>query len=157
MKTIHQILRDRLKVPLRDEPANLTLGELSRSEWSAEFESLMRNRLIMGSLRYGRQADQKSAGAQFDYAGDAMTRIRAFQRSGNTEHLVDAANLLLLEFKIGSHPNKHFNASDDAYHTPAARAAAKSKHQRRSAHPLPKGEGRGEGEEPVQTTVDCPF
>jgi hypothetical protein len=42
-------------------------------------------------------------------------------------------------------------------HTLAARASAKSKSQRRSAHPLPKGEGRGEGKEPVQTTVDCPF
>ena len=56
MATIHDILRTRLltnagvlEAPVTSGPS---LRELRKSEWSPEFERLMRNRLIMGFYRY---------------------------------------------------------------------------------------------------------
>lgn len=113
MKTIHQILRDRLKVPIKDEP-RLTPDDLA-VQWDSNFERLMRNRLMMGGLRYGLLSSQR--GSNYDSTGSAISRIKLYQKTGNTEHLVDVANLMLVEFKIGKHPKKHFKAQDDGVHT----------------------------------------
>ncbi len=64
MISAHDILRQRLltQAGLVDRPApKFTLDELAASEWSPEFERLMRNRLIMGALRYGRTAGTREA------------------------------------------------------------------------------------------------
>jgi len=91
-----------------------SLDELKETEWSPEFEQLMRNRLIIGSIRYER----------FNHPGKHdYDRIRAIERklasyiwTGNTELLVDLANYCLLEFVFGNHPAKHFHATDDMDH-----------------------------------------
>jgi hypothetical protein len=94
-----------------------SLAELRRTEWSSRFETLMRNRLLMGSFRYGRMPDPAKAG-RFDNIRDAVRRLQEYQKTGNDELLVDAANLCLIEFEVGVHPGKHFSASDDGQHTP---------------------------------------
>lgn len=111
--SIHKLIRARLKVPEHDAQSSITLDELAA--WSYEFERLMRNRLKIGALRYGRFQNQKES--KFDNCGSAVQRIRKYVESGNTEYLVDAANLLMIEFEKGLHPNKHFGATDDGIHT----------------------------------------
>ena len=91
-----------------------SLESLRQSEWSPEFERLMRNRLIMGRYRYGLM--QRTDALQYDRVGSAMDRLRKYTENGNTEHLVDVANLMLLEFEHGQHPRKHFMAQDDSRH-----------------------------------------
>jgi hypothetical protein len=87
-------------------------GELARTEWSAEFERYMRNRLIMGALRYGLMYDTKRSG--YDYVGSMVQRAESYLADGNQEHLVDAANCALLEFvRRCCHPSPHFHATDD--------------------------------------------
>ena len=91
--------------------------DLAESEWSDRFETLMRNRLIMGAYRYGTMREQE-AKAEYNYAKEADRRMKIYLETGNTEYLVDAANLCLLEFEIGSkHPNKHFESVDDGTHS----------------------------------------
>ena len=46
----------------------------------------------------------------------AERRMKLYEETGNDELLVDIANLCLLEFMIGKHPNKHFNSIDDGEH-----------------------------------------
>jgi hypothetical protein len=94
-----------------------SLAELRRTEWSPRFETLMRNRLLMGSFRYGRMSDPAKAG-KFDNVKDAIRRLQEYQRTGNDEMLVDVANLCLIEFQAGVHPRKNFSATDDGQHTP---------------------------------------
>jgi hypothetical protein len=89
--------------------------DLRATEWSPEFERLMRNRLLMGRFRYGRLDRTTDTG--YDRAGSAIKRLRHYQSTGNMEHLVDAANLCLVEFKHSTHPDKHFDAVDDGEHT----------------------------------------
>lgn len=114
---IHDILRQRLLQRAGLEalpPPRYTLDELAASEWSPQFEQLMRNRLIMGALRYGKLgAENKS---QYDRIASMQKRLIKYQQSGNMELLVDIANLCLCEFVECHHPTKHFHSIDDGEH-----------------------------------------
>ena len=118
MKT-HKILRNRLlnQAGVFDDSQKrvLSLDSLKESEWCSEFEQLMRNRLIMGAFRYETFTD-KGKSFSYDTAKEAIKRVQRYIADGNTEHLVDAANMCLLEFKFGKHPKKHFSSIDDGEH-----------------------------------------
>lgn len=95
----------------------INLEELRESEWSKEFETLMRNRLLMGAFRYGKISGKNKP--RYDYIGDIIKRAQLYKETGNKEYLVDVANLALVEFvQGGNHPNPHFAPSDDGHHTP---------------------------------------
>jgi hypothetical protein len=116
-QNIHELLRNRLheRAGLLDAPKTfLRLEDLERSEWSADFERYMRNRLIMRALRYGVMSKKRTQ--NYDYVNDAIRRLQEYQRTGNSEQLVDVANLCLLAFEFDKHPTKHFSAGDDGEH-----------------------------------------
>ena len=117
--TIFELMRNRLLIAagvLRPKPnAHPSLSELKISEWSPDFEQKMRNRLIMGSFRYQTFATKRNS-YNYDTATEAIKRIERYQADGNTEHLVDAANMCLLEYEFGKHPTKHFKSVDDGEH-----------------------------------------
>lgn len=73
----------------------------------------MRNRLIMGAIRYRVWEGERG---EHDYAGEIIKRAQRYIDTGNLEHLVDAANFCLVEFVTSRHPKKHFRASDDIEH-----------------------------------------
>lgn len=91
-----------------------SLAVLRKTEWSEEFESLMRNRMIQGAFRYGRL--RHPGKPQFDRVSSAISRLEKYRQDGNTECLVDVANMMLLEFVEGDHPDKHFASVDDGEH-----------------------------------------
>jgi len=97
------------------------LEELRQTEWSPEFERLMRNRLLMGAFRYGCLG--ASAKHQYDRVASARRRLDQYEATGNLEHLVDVANLCLVEFEEGDHPRRHFRASDDGEHAKPMKGA----------------------------------
>ncbi len=90
------------------------LEHLRLSEWSPEFEKLMRNRLIMGALRYGSLGEIGKP--MYDRLTSIERRIQLYRETGNTEHLVDIANLAMVEFVEGTHPLKHWESVDDGEH-----------------------------------------
>lgn len=92
-----------------------SLEELRRTEWSNEFETLMRNRLIQGSFRYGRLGTSNKP--KYDRVTDIIRRVELYRETGNLELLVDVANLSLAEFVEGNHPKKHMESIDDGIHT----------------------------------------
>lgn len=91
-----------------------TFADLQKSEWSPEFERLMRNRLIMGYYRYGPFKIQNRSTAQV--LASILKRIEEYAVVGNDELLVDVANLCMKEFVAGDHPKKHFSSVDDGEH-----------------------------------------
>jgi hypothetical protein len=122
MQTITEHLREGLyrKAGLvNSEPASSMsvpqLSELRELCWSTEFEMLMRNRMIMGAFRYGPLRHQKKGG--FDIIPSIHKRLAMYVETGNLEHLVDCANLCLIEFEKSVHPKKHFASIDDGHHT----------------------------------------
>lgn len=107
-------MRDRLlaRAGIHPTPTNTqTYDQLAKSEWSSEFEQLMRHRLIMGALRYGRiHLPNKRT---YNRVPSMVRRLKKYAESGNKEFLVDVANLCLLEFVECHHPKAHFHAIDN--------------------------------------------
>lgn len=92
------------------------LEKLKKTEWSNKFEQLMRNRLLMGALRYGKMAhtpEELAKKPTYDRVDSCLRRLEKYKQTGNKEYLVDVANLCLLEFVECKHPLGHFQAIDD--------------------------------------------
>lgn len=100
------------------ETDNYLMEELRETEWSPEFEKLMRNRLIMGSLRYGRMGHGSipKGKPRYDRVNSIIKRIKMFEETANAEFLVDCANFCLLLYEERDHPNFHFKSIDDGIH-----------------------------------------
>ena len=74
--------------------------------------NLCRNRLFMGFFRYGSNKNLN----MFDVSKDIIKKARLYQKTHNTEILVDIINYCALEFSLGTHPDKHWKATDDEDH-----------------------------------------
>ena len=107
------------ELPEEDVAAHLEYEDLAASQWSPEFERLMRNRLVMGAMRYGRLHDP--AKPAFNRFLAMKAKLFWYFEEGNLEYLVDLANLALLEFEEGQHPKRHFAATDDKNHVEETR------------------------------------
>ena len=59
----------------------------------AVFAQRMANRLICGACRYGKRKPRSSA----RYLTRLKAELEAYERTGNTEHLVNTANYCMLE------------------------------------------------------------
>lgn len=90
------------------------LEELRKSEWSTEFEILMRNRLMMGAFRYG----WPNVGVEKAYRrlASMRQRLEVYESTGNLELLVDVANLCLLEYLNPTVSNAALMPIDDGEH-----------------------------------------
>jgi hypothetical protein len=80
------------------------------SEVSVEFLQGMANRMATSFYKYGRVADAYPS--KVDALRSMQVRLDRYAASGNTEHLVDAANFLMIEFMHPSHPSAHFTPED---------------------------------------------
>jgi hypothetical protein len=80
----------------------------------------MKARLVMGYYRYGGIRDPSAR--PWDNISSAIERLQSYLKDGNLEHLVDAANLCLVEWVkgprgLGSHPHPRWAPTDDGRHT----------------------------------------
>ena len=116
-KTTHDFLRDRLLAqagifePLPPAPS---LDEIAKIQSCPQFEQYRQNRMIMGYFRYGSLQSQIGK-AQYDNVGSIEKRLLLYRADHNREHLVDIANLAMIEF--ATHPDYPFAPSDDGEHT----------------------------------------
>jgi hypothetical protein len=77
-----------------------------------EIVKLAKDRLVMGSIRYGRNTNY-----DWDSIRSKMgTKWKTYMETGNLEMLVDMVNYCAIEFKNRTHPDSHFNALDDEAH-----------------------------------------
>jgi hypothetical protein len=114
--TNFELMRDRLerRAGLLPPPsARYDFATLQKTEWSPTFEQYMRNRLIMGAMRYEPLIVKKSKPGRWDLIGAVKKKMERYEETGNTEYLVDIANYCMLAFECDDHPNKHFHALDD--------------------------------------------
>ena len=113
---LNNLWRWKCGLPETEEANQVSSYEgLKESEWSEDFEKLMRSRLIIGALRYGKIGAANKP--QYDRVSSMIKRLSKYQETGNKEFLVDVANICLLEFVECNHPNQHFHAIDDGEHT----------------------------------------
>jgi hypothetical protein len=96
-------------------PKMPSLEQLYCSEWDPEFEKYMRFGLQMGAFRYGRNfANRPVDKPQWDRLTRIIQEVDAYRKDGNDERLVVIANMAMLEFGEGVHPNKHFRSEDES-------------------------------------------
>lgn len=98
------------------KPEILDIAELAKTQVSNRFIDLMTNRMVLGTFRYGKWQDNKKNKVNYDRVGSMKKRLEAFEKTGNSEYLVDIANLAMIEFEISDHPNLHFSSIDDGEH-----------------------------------------
>jgi len=120
--TNFELMRQRLHMqagvheykPSKFKPSDLK--KLEQTEWSIKFEKLMRNRLLMGAMRYG-TFEEKLVSAKSSRPWDLLSpigsKLQLYALTGNSEYLVDIANYCMLAFEFDPHPKKHFEALDD--------------------------------------------
>lgn len=114
----HDAIRKHLQRQIRpDYTPNSKPGveELRKTEWIPEFEQYMRNRLVMGAIRY-ETFKEKIADNKYDCIEYIRRKLKDYEDTGNLECLVDAANLLMIEYAAPNHPNPHFTPLDDVGH-----------------------------------------
>ena len=71
--------------------------------------SLSKNRLIMGTLRYG-----VSNHALYDYRERLNDKLKLYDDTGNKEFLIDSVNYCVLEFGWPNRTDTFFKAEDDS-------------------------------------------
>jgi len=83
VKRVFDHIRDRLLVAKQMQPPDQSyMLSLYKSEWSPKFEELMRNRLVMGALRYGTLVENK--GSKYRRVEDAIRRLKRFRKLETT-------------------------------------------------------------------------
>ena len=94
-------------------PALPNIEEIMKRQWCKGFILLCRNRLLMGTFRYGFFSKGKG---EYDNIASAIERLQEYQKGGNKEHLLDAANLCHVEWVEEVNQKAHFTSIDDGKH-----------------------------------------
>lgn len=117
LMTVKQLLRKRVEARILTSSIGdktQTLQELREEIHNPEWDRRCEEGLLMGRFRYGRlKRNRKNA---YDSVGSAIKRLKLYQKTGNAEYLVDAANLCKVEFVIPNHPDFHWESVDDGLH-----------------------------------------
>lgn len=85
-------------------------NDILKSEYSENFDKERKLRMEMSYYKYG-PARENYASGRVDAVASAELCIEAFKKDGNTEHLVDAANYLMLRFMY-PYPGEAFKPTD---------------------------------------------
>jgi hypothetical protein len=84
--------------------------EILETEFSAEFVSGMKSRMIVSFYKYGKLTEAYPH--KVDAIGSLTERLRRYAETGNTEFLIDAANFAMIEFMHPRHPQAFFQPTD---------------------------------------------
>ena len=103
------------KIEDKNKPGSVpSIEKIKQLSFEGEFVKLMDNRMVMGFFRYGNRHMTKN---NYHYINAVKRRIELYEQTGNTELLVDAANILRMEFEMPQHINAHFSSIDDGEHS----------------------------------------
>lgn len=80
------------------------------SEFNESFVVGMRKRMAVSFHKYGKMAD--AARKRVDQVASLKIRLERYEETGNTEWLMDVANMAMIEFTHPLHPDAHYRATD---------------------------------------------
>lgn len=92
----------------------IRMARVAANDYSPTFLQGMADRMAVSHFKYG---DVKKAyGKRVESPLDALATLKkcldAYAVDGNTEHLMDGANYLMIEFMEPLHPDAHFTPTD---------------------------------------------
>ena len=91
--------------------------DILKTEFSEDFIEKMRNRMVMAFYTYGpivQNVCRENKEDNTDEIVGLKKRVEMYEKTGNTEWLVDAANFAMIEFMYPQHPKAHFRATDSS-------------------------------------------
>lgn len=92
----------------------MTPEEILATEYSVNFDNLRKNRMVHAFFKYGPLRTNYDADLSLiDAVASLQRRLALYEKTGNTEYLVDIANFAMIEYMYPSHPNAHFDPVDD--------------------------------------------
>lgn len=80
------------------------------SEFNEGFVEGMRKRMAVSFHKYGLMED--AAAARVDQVASLKVRLARYEETGNTEWLMDVANMAMIEFTHPLHADAHYRATD---------------------------------------------
>lgn len=120
---LNNLWRWKCGLPENPKPASNPniISDLQRTEWSPDFEQLMRNRLVFGAIRYGvmGHGEIPKGKPKYDRCESIRQRLLRYEKTGDANWLADIANMALLMFEERYHPKHHigeFEDEEDLYH-----------------------------------------
>lgn len=84
---------------------------LSPEEYSERFDDLRKKAMQMGFYKYG-PARENMQRQNVDMLATIRLRLDAYERTQNTEFLVDVANFAMMEFMYPQLPGAHYEPTD---------------------------------------------
>jgi len=79
-------------------------------EYDYKFWELMRNRMVVSSHKYGHIKKKYENCEWYDMVKNIKYRVGLYEKTGNTEYLVDVANFCMIEWMAMT---GKFQATDD--------------------------------------------
>ncbi len=86
------------------------MKNIIKTETSEQFLKGMTNRMLVSYYKYGPVADAYPH--KLNALRSLQQRLDEYQKTGNLEFLIDAANFAMIEFMHPSLPNAFFKATD---------------------------------------------
>lgn len=88
------------------------MSKILDREYSEKFDALRKCAVEVSYHKYG-PAKKNFAEGRVDAIDSLRKKLLAYERTGNTEYLVDVANYAMFEFMYPLNPKAHFKATDD--------------------------------------------
>jgi len=93
----------------------IDIADLYITEWCNDFEKMMRNRRVLGAIRYGKT--NAPGKPKYDRVNTMRKKIDLYENTGNKEILVDLANYAMVEFQEPTLDiQTYFEVTDDVNH-----------------------------------------
>jgi site-specific recombinase XerD len=89
------------------------IEEIMETEYSYEFDNIRKAMMVASYYKYGLLKENYGKKC-LDSIKAALKDIQEYNDDGNTEHLADAANQLMIEFMCPQNPNAHYKSTDDS-------------------------------------------
>lgn len=90
----------------------ITSEDILKTEYIPEFDALRKNRMVASFHKYGHLCENYGGG-RVDAIKSMQMCMDAFEEDHNLEHLVDAANYLMIRFKYPM-PGEYFKWTDSS-------------------------------------------
>lgn len=114
---LDNLWRDLAGLPEKWPGQQPPLEVLRMTEWSPEFESLCRNRALMGRFRYGPLGDL-NARSVGDVLSIMRLKIKRFRETLDLECMVDLAVTAQVVFELYRRQDVPWQSTDDGVHYP---------------------------------------
>lgn len=90
----------------------MTPEDILKTEYSERFDQLRKQAVQVSFHKYG-PAKKSFGEGRVDAIASLHKKLRAYQKTGNTEYLVDVANYAMFEFMFPLHERPYYEPTDN--------------------------------------------